>query len=154
MGINQSKDAFEKDLENKGLISSVYNLNLCTVFDTEKNEYFASDTSKPSEDKLVHFINYSWGLWQKRVIEDGFILMPVEPSNAIKTALSYQCFEFIKVAQVYRDHGFDIPKRAEDEQSFFLHKFLILAIKHGKDFIKVFNDETKAMIESREQSHD
>ena len=76
MGINQSKDAFEKDLENKGLISSIYNLNLCTVFDTEKNEYFASDTSKSSEDKLVDFINYSWGLWQINQERSEFILVP------------------------------------------------------------------------------
>lgn len=83
---------------------------------------------------------------------DGFVLLPIEPSKAIKTALSYQCFEFIKVAQIYRDHGFDIPKKAEHEQSFFLHKFLILAIKHGDDFIKIFNDETKAMTEAGAKS--
>ncbi|WP_155768676.1 hypothetical protein [Acinetobacter sp. ETR1] len=85
---------------------------------------------------------------------EGFVLLPIEPSEAIKTALSYQCFDFIKVAQVYRNLGFDIPKKAEDEQSFFLHKFLILAIKNGNDFIKVFNAETKAMIEAQEQSHE
>ena len=82
-----------------------------------------------------------------RSAPEGFILLPIEPSEAIKTALSYQCFDFIKVAQVYRNLGFDIPKKAEEEQSFFLHKFLILAIKHGNDFIKVFNAETKAMVD-------
>ena len=85
---------------------------------------------------------------------EGFVLLPIEPTKAIKTALSYQCFYFINAAQVYRKLGFDIPKKAEDEQSFFLHKFLILAIEHGNDFIKVFNDETKAMIEAKELSHD
>ena len=90
----------------------------------------------------------------KAQVPEGFVLLPVEPTQAIKTALSYQCFDFIKVAQIYRDHGFDIPKKAENEQSFFLHKFLLLAIKHGDDFIKFFNAETKAMIEAREQSHD
>ena len=91
---------------------------------------------------------------KSQTIPEGFVLLPNEPTKAIKTALSYQCFDFIKVAQVYRNLGFDIPKKAEDEQSFFLHKFLILAIKHGNDFIKVFNAETKAMIEAKEQSHE
>lgn len=89
-----------------------------------------------------------------KIASGELVLMPKEPTQAIKTALSYQCFDFIAVAQAYRDLGFDIPKKAEDEQSFFLHKFLILAIKHGNDFIKVFNAETKAMFEAQEQSND
>lgn len=95
-----------------------------------------------------------WIVWQeskKNAVHDGFILLPLEPSEAIKTALSYQCFDFIKVAEIYRKHGFDIPKKAEAEQAFFLHKFLILAIKHGNDFVKVFNEETKKMIEENEK---
>ena len=98
-----------------------------------------------------------WDFWKAakaQAVPEGFVLLPLEPTQAIKTALSYQCFDFIKVAQIYRDHGFDIPKKAENEQSFFLHKFLLLAIKHGDDFIKIFNAETKAMIEAQEQSHD
>lgn len=85
---------------------------------------------------------------------EGFVLLPMEPTQAIKTALSYQCFDFINVAQIYRNLGFDIAKKAEDEQSFFLHKFLILAIKHGNDFIRIFNEETKVLVEAQEQSHD
>lgn len=92
--------------------------------------------------------------WQENTIPEGFVLLPIEPSTAITTALSYQCFDFIKVAQIYRDHGFDIPKKAEQEQAFFLHKFLILAIKHGNDFIKVFNAETKAMVDARGENHE
>lgn len=84
-------------------------------------------------------------------VPEGFVLMPKDPSEAIKRALSYQCFDFISVANVYRNLGFDIPKKAEDEQSFFLHKFLLLAITHGNDFLKVFNAETKAMVEAQEQ---
>lgn len=96
-----------------------------------------------------------WEMWQAaKAVPEGFVLLPSEPSEAIKVALSYQCFDFIKVAQIYRECGFDIPKKAEDEQSFFLHKFLLLAIKHGGDFIKVFNAETKAMIEAQEQWHE
>ncbi|MGY5392785.1 hypothetical protein [Acinetobacter sp. NigerLNRRAM0016] len=91
---------------------------------------------------------------KSQAVPEGFVLLPVAPTQAIKTALSYQCFDFINVAQIYRNLGFDIPKKAEDEQSFFLFKFLILAIKHGEDFIRVFNDETKALVEAQEQSHD
>ena len=126
------------------------------------------------EDSLVlyHSVNTAWAMWlrcnrlnqaeiealkaQLAKVESGeFVVVPKEPTDAIKTALSYQCFDLIKVAQIYRDHGFDIPKKAEDEQSFFLHKFLILAVKHGNNFVKVFNDETKAMIEAaQENSHE
>lgn len=96
-----------------------------------------------------------WEMWQAaKATPEGFVLLPIEPTKAIRTALSYQCFDFIAVAQVYRKLGFDIPKKAEDEQSFFLHKFLILAIEHGNDFIKVFNAETKALVDAKEQSHD
>ncbi len=89
-----------------------------------------------------------------QAVPEGFVLLPMEPTQAIKTALSYQCFDFINVAQIYRNLGFDIAKKAEDEQSFFLHKFLILAIKHGNDFIRIFNEETKVLVEAQEQSHD
>jgi len=88
-------------------------------------------------------------------LESGeFVALPIIPNDAISIALSYQCFDFIGVAKIYRDLGFDIPKKAEKEQAFFLHKFLILAIKHGNDFIKVFNSETKAMIEALEKDHE
>lgn len=107
--------------------------------EAEKLERLVAKSMKLSE-------LYERKKWQEKPVPEGFVLLPIEPTKAIKTALSYQCFDFISVAQIYRDHGFDIPKRAEDEQSFFLHKLLILAIKHGDDFIKIFNAETKAMI--------
>ena len=50
------------------------------------------------------------------------------------------CFDLVKVAQVYRDLGYEIPKKAEEEQAFFLHRFLLLAIEHGSEFIRVFNE--------------
>ena len=135
------------------------------VFDIEQGNYVIKSDLDPSfEDdatEIFHRVNTGWAMWKKAIkfaeqqaTPEGFVLLPIEPSEAIKTALSYQCFDFIKVAQVYRNLGFDIPKKAEDEQSFFLHKFLILAIKNGNDFIKVFNAETKAMIEAQEQSHE
>ena len=148
MDIQKLRQEFEKLPDIKGILyGSEFGFN------ESLNEYYHPDHTN-------HRLNYAfimgaWMAWKtKAQAPEGFVLLPVEPTQAIKTALSYQCFDFIKVAQIYRDHGFDIPKKAENEQSFFLHKFLLLAIKHGDDFIKFFNAETKAMIEAREQSHD
>ena len=115
----------------------------------------SSELEKENGEYTSSKAQMAWEMWQVAKVQsvpEGFVLLPVEPTQAIKTALSYQCFDFIKVAQIYRDHGFDIPIKAENEQSFFLHKFLLLAIKHGNDFIKFFNAETKAMIEAQEHS--
>ena len=148
MDIQKLRQEFEKLPDIKGIL---YGSDF--GFNESLNEYYHPDHTN-------HRLNYAfimgaWMAWKtKAQAPEGFVLLPVEPTQAIKTALSYQCFDFIKVAQIYRDHGFDIPKKAENEQSFFLHKFLLLAIKHGDDFIKIFNAETKAMIEAQEQSHD
>ena len=146
MDIQKLRQEFEKLPDIKGIL---YGSDF--GFNESLNEYYHPDHTN-------HRLNYAfimgaWMAWKtKAQAPEGFVLLPVEPTQAIKTALSYQCFDFIKVAQIYRDHGFDIPKKAENEQSFFLHKFLLLAIKHGDDFIKFFNAETKAMIEAQEQS--
>lgn len=58
------------------------------------------------------------------------------------------CFDLIKVAQVYRGLGYEIPKKAEEEQAFFLHRFLLLAIEYESEFIRVFNEQTHALVES------
>ena len=138
MDINKEREAFEAWYEQH-----------------HNGRQIACDYVEEDNSYSVGYANAIWVGWQAaKATPEGFVLLPIEPSEAIKTALSYQCFDFIKVAQVYRNLGFDIPKKAEDEQSFFLHKFLILAIKNGNDFIKVFNAETKAMIEAQEQSHE
>ncbi|MGA4742244.1 hypothetical protein ACPC5Q_02595 [Acinetobacter junii] len=54
------REAFEKALAGNG----IYNLKVCTIFDDEKNEYFASDVCDPSEDHIVESINLSWRMWQ------------------------------------------------------------------------------------------
>ena len=149
MNIQEMNQAFELAyIQEFGEIDGV------VFFNGEKYELFPQARGF-AEFHLVELkINAAWTMWQqaiKNAVHDGFILLPLEPSEAIKTALSYQCFDFIKVAEIYRKHGFDIPKKAEAEQAFFLHKFLILAIKHGNDFVKVFNEETKKMIEENEK---
>lgn len=54
------REAFEKALAG----NNIHNLKVCTIFDDEKNEYFASDVCDPSEDHIVESINLSWRMWQ------------------------------------------------------------------------------------------
>lgn len=54
------REAFEKALAG----NKIHNLHICTIFDEEKNEYFASDTCDPSEDHIVESINLSLRMWQ------------------------------------------------------------------------------------------
>lgn len=54
------REAFEKALAGNG----IHNIKVCTIFDDEKNEYFASDVCDPSEDHIVESINLSWRMWQ------------------------------------------------------------------------------------------
>ena len=54
------REVFEKALAG----NNIHNLKVCTIFDDEKNEYFASDLCDPSEDHIVESINLSWRMWQ------------------------------------------------------------------------------------------
>lgn len=54
------REAFEEALAG----NSIHNLKVCTIFDDEKNEYFASEVCDPSEDHIVESINSSWRMWQ------------------------------------------------------------------------------------------
>lgn len=137
MDINKERKEFEESIIKK------------CGFNPEKSFELGSTGEYKSD---VTF--FAWAMWLASVNREGFVLMPKVPSDAIKKALSYKCFDFISVANVYRNLGFDIPKKAEDEQSFFLHKFLLLAITHGNDFVKVFNEETKKMVEAQEPLND
>ncbi|MEG2269050.1 MAG: hypothetical protein RSC68_32545, partial [Acinetobacter sp.] len=56
----------------------IHNLKVCTIFDDEKNEYFASDVCDPSEDHIVESINLSWRMWQAakaQAAPEGFVLV-------------------------------------------------------------------------------
>ena len=52
--------------------------------------------------------------------------------------LSQPCFEFINLARLWRDTGTEIPRKAEQEQAFFLHAQLVYAIAHGVDWRQQF----------------
>lgn len=88
------------------------------------------------------------------VPEAEFAILPKTITPEIEEILGMPCFKFIKAAQIYRQLGFDIPPKAEKEQSFFMFKFLHLALIHGDKCFDVFESETKAMLEAaQEQSH-
>lgn len=72
MKINKEREDFEASLAKM----KIHNLRVGTIFDTEKNEYFASDVLHPSEDHIVGWINFSWKLWQEKATPEGFVLVP------------------------------------------------------------------------------
>lgn len=82
------------------------------------------------------------------VPKSEFALLPKTITPEIEEILGMPCFKFIKAAQIYRHLGFDIPAKAEKEQSFFIFKFLHLALVHGDRCFDVFESETKAMLEA------
>lgn len=82
------------------------------------------------------------------VPEAEFAILPKTITPEIEEILGMPCFKFIKAAQIYRQLGFDVPPKAEKEQSFFMFKFLHLALIHGDKCFDVFESETKAMLEA------
>lgn len=77
MEINKEREAFEEHLAGM----KIHNLRVGTIFDTEKNEYFASDVLHPSEDHIVGWINFSWKLWQEKTTPEGFVMVKKELSR-------------------------------------------------------------------------
>jgi hypothetical protein len=68
---------------------------------------------------------------------------PNELTPSLQDVLGRQCFMFIHLSQMFRLAGFDIPKRAEDEQAFFLHRFLGHWFAHGEDWRDAANADLK-----------
>ncbi|MFV5661025.1 hypothetical protein VXR58_12560 [Acinetobacter pittii] len=109
------------------------------------------------EDDQVFFMieqaRQLWTFWNKakaQAVPEGYVLFPKVATKAIDEILGMQCFQFIRTAQIYRQLGFGIKKRAENEQAFFLFKFLHLALVHGDKYLDVFNAETRKLIEASE----
>ena len=76
------REAFEKALAG----NNIHNLRVCTIFDDEKDEYFASDICDPSEYHIVESINLSWRMWQAAKAQEaeklkGKAVVPVEPTE-------------------------------------------------------------------------
>lgn len=62
-------------------------------------------------------------------------------SDDAKFILGIPCFRFIKEAELWRATGTDIPKKAEEEQAFFLGRLLELCAEHGSSWNLAFADE-------------
>ncbi|HGW3984071.1 TPA: hypothetical protein ACNICG_003430 [Acinetobacter baumannii] len=91
--------------------------------------------------------NEAWTLWLS--VPEGYALLPIKPTKEIHQILGYQCYKLIRFAKIYRELGFDIKKKAEDEQAFFLFKFLHLALEHGENYFNVFSAQTKTLYEAK-----
>jgi hypothetical protein len=64
------------------------------------------------------------------------LVLPETLTPAVREVLGLMNFRTGPLAHVYQAAGHEIPKRCEDEQAFVLHRFLLLAIKHGADWHK------------------
>ncbi|MEG2273295.1 MAG: hypothetical protein RSC05_13590 [Acinetobacter sp.] len=134
-------------------------------FDMEAGNFVVCDDLDPTfeddADDLYHRINTGWSMWKRAinhmqkklegcvvVPEAEFAILPKTITPEIEEILGMPCFKFIKAAQIYRQLGFDVPPKAEKEQSFFMFKFLHLALIHGDKCFDVFESETKAMLEA------
>lgn len=72
---------------------------------------------------------------------------PTEASESLIDILGTMCFQFIQLAKLWRETGTDIPKRAENEQAFFLHAMLQHWFDRGDDWRDGWAAEITARIE-------
>ena len=118
------REAFEKALAG----NNIHNLKVCTIFDDEKNEYFASDVCDPSEDHIVESINLTWRMWQAAKAHQaeklkGCVVAPVES---------------IEAALLWMDEDIDAHHMSNDgfdklfEHKPILEKILLEAARGGK----------------------
>ena len=79
---------------------------------------------------------------------------PATPSSAklastiawneeVEFILGRPCFMFIREAQLYRSLGYNIPKKAEAEQAFFIHRWLNFYLEHGDAWRDVAADDMR-----------
>lgn len=59
---------------------------------------------------------------------------PTELTPALKGALGLMNFQTGPIAHIYRAAGHDIPRKCEAEQAFVLHRYVLLALKHGEEW--------------------
>ncbi|ENX58751.1 MULTISPECIES: hypothetical protein [Acinetobacter] len=132
-------------------------------FFTKRHGELPADTSSveyADKSYLKHEMKKAWEMATDKlegcvvVPEAEFVLLPKTITPVIDEILGMPCFKFIKAAQIYRQLGFDIPPKAEKEQSFFMFKFLHLASVHGDKCFDVFESETKAMVEAARGGND
>lgn len=84
---------------------------------------------------------------QQAAVPDNQLILPNELNPLLKSVLGIMCFQVGHYAEIYRKAGYDIPCKAEEEQAFFLHRYLIFALQHGEEWLKVANEEIKTLRE-------
>jgi hypothetical protein len=72
---------------------------------------------------------------------------PKEMPEALRHILGLTCLQFIHPANAYRKAGFDIKTRAEEEQAFFLHRFIGFWFKYGDKWNEAAKAELKEVRE-------
>lgn len=78
-------------------------------------------------------------------------LWPNELTPELRDILGMMCFEFIKLSQIFRAAGIDVPKHAEDEQAFFLHRLLGHWFRHGTNWRDAANADMREVAERAKQ---
>lgn len=79
-------------------------------------------------------------------------ILPIEPTPAIKSVLGLMCFQIGHYAHIYQAAGFDVEKKAEAEQAFILHRWLLYALEHGENWKDIAYDELSKLKEKAEKS--
>jgi hypothetical protein len=91
------------------------------------------------------------GKWRQQAHEPALTTaLPVGLTPALRDILGMMCFQLGKLAHVYHavgefvDHaGQPLNQRAEDEQAFVLHKFLLLWVQHGDGWREAASEELR-----------
>lgn len=74
------------------------------------------------------------------------LVFPAEMTPAIAEVLGIMIWQSGELGRIFRQAGFDIKPKAEAEQAFVLHRFLLLALKHGDSWRKEAGADIAAQI--------
>lgn len=72
-------------------------------------------------------------------------VLPDEMPDAVRDAFSMMPWNSARIARVFREAGYTIKTRCEDEQAFVLWWALRLALQHGDKWREVGTEELKAL---------
>lgn len=94
------------------------------------------ESGMPPEGEVNQF---EW--LRERLARPPAVAFPQELTPALKAVLSLMLWHCGQLAEAWRIMGHDIPRRAEDEQAYVLHRLIPLAIAHGDQWRKIVADE-------------
>lgn len=69
---------------------------------------------------------------EEMAIEERWRIFPAELTPMLREVLGQMVFNTGPLAQVFRDAGHEIPRKAEDEQAYVLHQLVLLVLAHGE----------------------